>query len=58
MPGIVSNCKSFHKVQSGDSCYTIDQAAGITLDQFLLWNPTVNAGCSNLWLGYYVCVGV
>ncbi|KAK2875576.1 hypothetical protein FQN49_001600 [Arthroderma sp. PD_2] len=58
MPGIVSNCKKFHLVKSGDNCYTINQAAGITLAQFRSWNKNVNADCSNLWLGYYVCVGV
>ncbi|KAL2023349.1 hypothetical protein VTK56DRAFT_3087 [Thermocarpiscus australiensis] len=51
MPNIVSNCKSFRLVQSGDSCYTIEQATGITLSQFRSWNPTVDASCDNLWLG-------
>ncbi|KAK3934192.1 hypothetical protein QBC46DRAFT_325534 [Diplogelasinospora grovesii] len=57
MPGIVSNCKSFHLVQSGDNCFNIDNAVGITLAQFLSWNKDVDANCDNLWLGYYVCVG-
>ncbi|KAL4897793.1 hypothetical protein BDV59DRAFT_208451 [Aspergillus ambiguus] len=58
MPGIVSNCKQFYKVKSGDSCYTINTAAGITLAQFRKWNTQIDAGCSNLWVGYYVCTGV
>ncbi|KAJ6012436.1 hypothetical protein N7522_002791 [Penicillium canescens] len=58
MPGMVSNCKAYHLIKDGDSCYTIDTAAKITLAQFRAWNTRVDATCSNLWLGYYVCVGV
>ncbi|KAF3392823.1 LysM domain-containing protein [Penicillium rolfsii] len=58
MPNLAADCKKYHKVQSGEGCYDIDSAYGITLDQFLKWNPSVNPSCSNLWLGYYVCVGV
>lgn len=58
MPGIVEDCKSFHQVVSGDSCWSIYTNAGITFDQFRAWNTQVDAACSNLWLGYYVCVGV
>lgn len=58
MPGIVDKCNKFRKVESGDSCYSLNQAADITLKQFLAWNPKVNDGCTNLWKGYYVCVGV
>ncbi|EGD89384.2 hypothetical protein H112_03004 [Trichophyton rubrum D6] len=58
MPGIVSNCRKFHLIQAGDNCYTINQAVGITLAQFRSWNKNVNADCSNIWLGYYVCIGV
>ncbi|KAF2150411.1 carbohydrate-binding module family 50 protein [Myriangium duriaei CBS 260.36] len=41
---------NFYMVQSGDTCSTI--VANET------WNPAVGSGCSSLWLGYYVCVGV
>ncbi|KAL5335499.1 hypothetical protein BJX70DRAFT_410391 [Aspergillus crustosus] len=58
MPGIVENCQLFHLIESGDSCWSIYTEAGITLEQFLEWNTQVDAACSNLWLGYYVCVGV
>ncbi|EAW22090.1 LysM peptidoglycan-binding domain-containing protein [Aspergillus fischeri NRRL 181] len=58
MPGIVNNCKSFHLIQSGDSCWSIYTNAGIIFEQFRAWNTQVDAACSNLWLGYYVCVGV
>ncbi|KAF7174537.1 hypothetical protein CNMCM6106_009078 [Aspergillus hiratsukae] len=58
MPGIVDNCKTFHLIQSGESCWSIYTDAGITFDQFRAWNTQVDAGCTNLWLGYYVCIGV
>ena len=58
MPSIVSNCNKYYQIQSGDGCWSIEQAQAITSDQFLSWNPYVDANCDNLWLGYYVCVGV
>ncbi|KAK8139991.1 hypothetical protein PG984_000057 [Apiospora sp. TS-2023a] len=58
MPDITSGCDKFHQVQSGDSCWSIEQAAGISSAQFLAWNHAVDAACDNMWLDYYVCVGV
>ncbi|OIW29067.1 hypothetical protein CONLIGDRAFT_655072 [Coniochaeta ligniaria NRRL 30616] len=58
MPAIVSNCRKFRLVLAGDNCWTIDNAEGISLAQFLSWNPYVDSQCGNLWQGYYVCVGV
>jgi LysM repeat protein len=58
MPSITSSCDKYYQVQSGDGCYSIEQAKGITSAQFLRWNPYVDADCDNLWLGYYVCVGL
>jgi LysM repeat protein len=58
MPGIVSNCNKYYMVRSGDSCYTIELAQGVTLAQLLSWNTQVNSLCTNLWLSYYICIGV
>lgn len=58
MPSIVSNCSKYYLVQSGDGCAAIEAANDITQAQFLSWNPAVDSNCDNLWLGYYVCVGV
>ncbi|KAH7109161.1 hypothetical protein B0J13DRAFT_591294 [Dactylonectria estremocensis] len=58
MSGIISTWKSYYQVQSGDSCWSIYSATGITLSQFLSYNTAVDSSCSNLWLGYYVCIGV
>ncbi|KAA8652732.1 uncharacterized protein ATNIH1004_001637 [Aspergillus tanneri] len=56
--GMVSGCKSFYLVQSGDGCYDIAASHGITLDQFYSYNPSVGGDCGGLWPTYYVCVGV
>ncbi|KAA8649671.1 hypothetical protein EYZ11_013425 [Aspergillus tanneri] len=58
MPGIVDNCKSFHLIKDGDNYCSIYTNVGITFAQFRAWNREINEACSNLWLGYYVCVGV
>ncbi|GKZ35782.1 hypothetical protein AbraIFM66950_006577 [Aspergillus brasiliensis] len=58
LPGIVEDCKSFHLVKDGGNCYSISSDAGITLAQLRQWNTEIDAACNNLWLGYYVCIGV
>ncbi|KAK2760453.1 LysM domain-containing protein [Colletotrichum kahawae] len=58
MPGLAANCNAFYKVSSGDQCGTIAAKHGISTAQFRSWNREVNADCTNLWLGYYVCVRV
>ncbi|KAL2834838.1 hypothetical protein BJY01DRAFT_252812 [Aspergillus pseudoustus] len=56
-PGMVDNCTAFHLVVSGDTCADIAADAGISLSDFVSWNPGVGSDCSGLWLDYYVCVG-
>ena len=58
MPGIVANCKKFHLVASGDSCYDLQTKYSVTLAQLLEWNTEVNDACTNMWGDYYICVGV
>ncbi|KAJ5364020.1 uncharacterized protein N7496_009733 [Penicillium cataractarum] len=57
-PGMTTSCKTFHKVVAGDECGVIATNAGITLANFIKWNPQVGSDCSDLWLDYYVCTGV
>jgi hypothetical protein len=33
-------------------------AAGVTLAQFRSWNTQIDESCTNLWVDYYVCIGV
>lgn len=61
MPNIASNCNAFYTVVegAGDSCWSITQKFGITLDQFYEWNPDVTDDCTvNFWPTYSYCVGV
>jgi LysM repeat protein len=57
-PGIVANCDEFYLVKSGDFCFGIAASEGITLDQFLEWNPSAGATCTNLLADHYACVSV
>ncbi|KIH89125.1 hypothetical protein SPBR_07250 [Sporothrix brasiliensis 5110] len=56
-PGTISTCTKYHLVASGDTCASIEAAAGITAAQWANWNPSVNSACTNIDLGYYVCIG-
>ncbi|KAL4983791.1 hypothetical protein BDW68DRAFT_181273 [Aspergillus falconensis] len=40
----------------GVTCADIAGDAGISLTDFVGWNPSVGLYCSGLWLGYYVCI--
>ncbi|CAK7233700.1 hypothetical protein SCUCBS95973_008686 [Sporothrix curviconia] len=55
-PGTLANCTGYHLVVQGDECSTIESDAGISSAQFLAWNSGVNADCTNIELGYYVCI--
>ncbi|KAB5559998.1 hypothetical protein GE09DRAFT_74167 [Coniochaeta sp. 2T2.1] len=53
-----AGCTKFHKVESGDGCWSIEQKYGLTVAQFEALNPDVGADCSaGVWLGYHYCVG-
>jgi LysM repeat protein len=56
--GIISTCKTYYTAVEGDSCWSIEQAYGISAGDFVSWNPAVGEDCSGLWLGYSYCVGV
>ncbi|KAK1241792.1 hypothetical protein MKX07_007615 [Trichoderma sp. CBMAI-0711] len=56
--GTAANCNKFYLVQPGDSCDAIESQFGISLSQFIAWNPAVNSGCTNIIAGYYYCVSV
>ncbi|UNI22107.1 hypothetical protein JDV02_008028 [Purpureocillium takamizusanense] len=56
-PGASKDCKKWHKIMSGDDCWSVAKAAGISLDAFYRLNPGVGSDCRTLWLGYAVCIG-
>ncbi|KAK1830153.1 hypothetical protein QBC39DRAFT_309685 [Podospora conica] len=56
--GTATDCRNWHVVSAGDTCTTVETAAGITHAQFLAWNPAVNEDCTlNFWATYAYCVG-
>ncbi|KAL2145839.1 hypothetical protein VTI28DRAFT_6136 [Corynascus sepedonium] len=55
---IVDNCDEFYFVVAGDTCDNIVAKHGITLAQFLSWNPSVGSTCSGLWASAYGCVSI
>lgn len=57
-PGTAAGCDVWYYVVENDTCYSIAQEFGITLDQFYAWNTEVGSDCGALWLSAYVCVGV
>jgi hypothetical protein len=50
-----TNCAKFWYVQSGDGCQSIATKNGISVAQFIAWNPAVGSGCTTLWLQEYYC---
>jgi spore germination protein YaaH len=55
---MVTDCDKFYDVQSGDGCAAIASTESIPLASFYAWNPAVGTACADLFLSYYVCVGV
>lgn len=58
IPGLAGDCDKFYQIVSGDQCDLVEKKNGISDSQFKQWNSQINDQCSNLWLGYYVCVHV
>ena len=59
MSGEPDNCNEWAVVTDGLSCTDMASQAGLTLEQFLAWNPAVSSDCvANYWLGEAYCVGV
>jgi LysM repeat protein len=58
-PRITKNCKSYYKVQRGDTCQSIiDKYGTFSQTEFQDWNPSVGSSCQSLWAEYNVCVGL
>lgn len=55
-PNMVSDCTAFDICIPGDSCNSLTERNGITIDQLELWNPDVGSSCTLLLIGDYYCV--
>jgi hypothetical protein len=47
-------CTKVHGVQSGETCFSVGQGAGLTQDVFLGFNPNIN--CEKIFVGQWVCL--
>ncbi|KAF2004070.1 carbohydrate-binding module family 50 protein [Amniculicola lignicola CBS 123094] len=56
--GASINCNKWHVVAAGDSCTGIESKYKITHANFRLWNPAVNAGCTNIITEMAYCVRI
>ncbi|GAB7349050.1 hypothetical protein MBLNU459_g8014t3 [Dothideomycetes sp. NU459] len=56
--GTVPNCGLYYEAQSGDECNTITLAYSITLSDLYAMNPSLDANCTNLEVGYDYCVAL
>ena len=54
--GEPSNCSKWVVAKAGDTCDSIEKAAGISAAAFLKLNPPVGSDCSGLWAGYAYCI--
>ena len=54
--GTISDCTYFYDSVAGDTCASIANAWGITLQQFITYNPSVKSDCSGLVVGDSYCV--
>lgn len=55
---MASGCTKFYKIQSGDSCWSVENDNDIDASDFEAWNPDVGTDCaSGVWIDYYYCIG-
>ncbi|KAE9993316.1 hypothetical protein EG327_005510 [Venturia inaequalis] len=55
-PGATTNCAEYYNVQGGDVCQEVSEKFAISLDELRQLNTQIDAGCSNMWMGYDYCV--
>ncbi|CRK16642.1 hypothetical protein BN1723_003819 [Verticillium longisporum] len=57
-PGMVATCKTFHFVEKGQICATVQNRYKVSLADLVKWNPGIGADCTLMWADSYLCVGV
>lgn len=57
-PGASTNCSTYYTVEAGDTCDSVAEKFNMTFLQLQALNPSINAQCSNLWLGYDYCIAL
>ncbi|KAL8285042.1 hypothetical protein RB601_006533 [Gaeumannomyces tritici] len=56
--GMTARCKTFHFVRQGESYWGISNQYGISVEDFVRWNPAARSDCSGLWADTYACVAL
>ncbi|KAF2010443.1 carbohydrate-binding module family 50 protein [Aaosphaeria arxii CBS 175.79] len=56
--GMVSNCNTFYKVVSGDTCQSVLSKHNLSFTQLRAWNAGIGDNCQFLLLNTNYCVGV
>ncbi|KAM0664903.1 hypothetical protein ACQRIU_006287 [Beauveria bassiana] len=57
-PGMTDGCNKFYLVKPGETCADIASRNGISLSDFVQWNPQAGNTCSGLWANAYACLGM
>ncbi|KAM5430219.1 Endochitinase 1 [Microsporum canis] len=59
-PNVSKLCVKWYKAQQNDNCKVIaeEKFHSFTLQQFIAWNPDVGSECTNLYAGWYYCIGI
>jgi len=55
-PQIVTNCDKFYFVPKGETCDKVASKNGISVAEFIKFNPSVGSNCAGLWADTYACV--
>ncbi|KAI4089539.1 MAG: hypothetical protein LQ339_008532 [Xanthoria mediterranea] len=55
-PDTIKDCTYFYDSQPGDTCASIASGWGVTLQEFVTYNPSVKTDCSGLVVGSSYCV--
>ncbi|KAF4331882.1 hypothetical protein FBEOM_14336 [Fusarium beomiforme] len=55
-PGIPSDCSFFRMIKYLDNCWSFASDWGITVKEFVEYNPTIKDDCSGIKPGYWYCV--
>ncbi|KAL2855389.1 hypothetical protein BJY01DRAFT_243354 [Aspergillus pseudoustus] len=55
-PNSTEECKQWYETMDGDTSESLLRSAGIALDAFYAWNPSVKSDCSNVWLNTSYCI--
>jgi len=56
--GMTTSCSKFHFVAAGQNCDSISRQYGISLSNFVKWNPAVGSACAGLWGSTWACIAV